>query len=223
MNEKQHSLKNPYTGTRRQVLTTLTFCLGFFVGSANGYAYSHGGELFWAGNAVAGFFVVMSVFMLVMATLYRRSLNRWAKGDGETIPGEQARRTTWTEGKMSFDEFLSRVIDDGIAAAKADYVKPEQKHKLEGSIEGFEACRDKSSVQLALLLADARQAAQRAYQESAGSDEVEDYWRVRCYEAEVEWVCNCVSAVLMNESRECIVPPTARGVMKAAEIVGVRQ
>ena len=129
---------------------------------------------------------------------------------------------------MSYEEFLNRIIDDGIEAAKTDYCRPSQQNKLEGSIAGFEACRKKTAgqchvegvvVALADLLAEARKATLDAHMRR---EESEEYWRIRCYEAEVEWVCNCVSAVLINENRPCIIPPTARGVMKAAEIVGVR-
>ena len=37
------------------------------------------------------------------------------------------------------------------------------------------------------------------------------YWYARCFALEVEWVCNVVSAMLMNEGRPTIVTPTARG------------
>ena len=125
---------------------------------------------------------------------------------------------------MEFNAFLARVIDDGIEAARRDYKRPEQKSKLEGSIEGFEACRDKSPAELADLLQKAHVRAQTAYfrvNEKEISDE--EYWKVRCFEAEVEWTCNCVSAILMNEGKPVIVNPTARGVLKAAEVVGVRK
>jgi len=38
----------------------------------------------------------------------------------------------------------------------------------------------------------------------------------------MNWVCNVVSALLMNQGLSTIIQPTARGVLKAAEIVGVR-
>lgn len=116
---------------------------------------------------------------------------------------------------MTYEKFLERVINDGIEAAKSDYAN--DKMKRQGSVAGFEACRGKTPAQLAELLAQAREATHLACLKR-----VEGYWRVRCYEAEVEWVCNCVSAMAMNEGLETIIPPTARGVMKVAEIVGVR-
>ena len=47
----------------------------------------------------------------------------------------------------------------------------------------------------------------------------EDYWRVRCREAEIEWVCNVVSAMLVNEKKSPIIPPTARGTITAGKIL----
>jgi hypothetical protein len=53
---------------------------------------------------------------------------------------------------MNYHEFLERVVDEGIAAAKAYYTRPEQKQKLDGSIAGFEACRGKTPPELKELL-----------------------------------------------------------------------
>lgn len=125
---------------------------------------------------------------------------------------------------MTYDEFLTRVIDEGIAAARADYTKPEDKARLEGSVEGFEACRGKHPIDLQKLMWDARQKTQTAFHrvhETEITDE--NYWSIRCREAEIEWTCNVVSAMLMNEKMAPLDPlmPTARAVMKCAEIVGV--
>jgi hypothetical protein len=126
-------------------------------------------------------------------------------------------RKTQGATKMTFDKFLTRVIDEGIAAAKADYTRPNQKHKLKGSIAGFEACRGKDTNGLKELLEATATATWEAHEREA-----KDYWWYRCYEAEVGWVCNCVSALLQTAGAPTIVTPTARGVLKAAEIVGVK-
>lgn len=117
----------------------------------------------------------------------------------------------------TYATFLDQIIRDGIAAAHHDY-KDVSSHQLQGSLAGFEACRGKTPAELAALLADARRETAEAYWGQAA-----DYWRTRCFEAEVEWVCNCVSAVLRNEGFPVIVPPTARGVQKAAQVVGVSE
>lgn len=123
----------------------------------------------------------------------------------------------------SLFSFLDRVVGDGIAAAQRDYAKPRDERKLAGSVAGFEACRNRSPEQLSALLNEAHLDTRRAFNEAHASDDrkVADYWYWRCRELEIEWVCNCVSAILMNEGLPVIVPPTYRGVMKAAEIVGV--
>lgn len=46
----------------------------------------------------------------------------------------------------------------------------------------------------------------------------EKYWYWRVYEAEVEWVCNVVSAIGWD-GYDDIVTPTARGILKANEVL----
>lgn len=120
---------------------------------------------------------------------------------------------------MTTTEFLARVIDGGIAGATADYSAntPNDKMMLEGAVAGFESCRGKSPEQLAILLREARINQTRAH-----AEQLPDYWRHACFAAEIEWVCNCVSALLQNEGLPIIVTPTARGFLRAAEIVGVQ-
>lgn len=123
---------------------------------------------------------------------------------------------------MDYRQFLARVIDDGIEAVKKDYAgdSPEQTQKREGSIQGFQECRERLPGSLYLLLNEANKEAHEKHAEQA-----EDYWYWRCRAAEVEWVCNVVSALLVNEGCLPVAShfPTARGAMKAAEIVGVAE
>lgn len=117
---------------------------------------------------------------------------------------------------MNYLVFLDKVIDDGIAAARRDYAHNEDKR--EGAVAGFEACRSKMPAEIAAILKDAAEATRRAM---LAHDP--HYWRVRCFEAEVEWVANVVSAALVNEKRAPLAPhlPTARAMMKAAQVLGV--
>jgi hypothetical protein len=115
---------------------------------------------------------------------------------------------------MDYYGFLKRVIDDGIAAAKADYNKPEEKERLDGSVEGFEACRGKDPAALFELLTKAQRRTAEARDER-----LNEYWRSRCFEAEVEWVCNVISASMTNSGFPPIVPVTANGVAQAARIL----
>lgn len=122
---------------------------------------------------------------------------------------------------MNFTSFLNRLVDDGIEAARESYSRPDQKQKLDGSVAGFEACRSCRETHIHQDLSELLDAARTATQ-AAHRDEEDGYWWYRCYELEVEWVCNCVSAILHNEGMPTIITPTARGVLKASEIVGLR-
>lgn len=118
---------------------------------------------------------------------------------------------------MEYNEFLTRVIDKGIASAKRDYSNPKNPNHLKmqaGAIAGFEACRHKTPGELGELL------------ENSGRDTKlrmvrndSDYWWFRCFESEVQWVCNCMSAKLMIEDRPIICTPTAMGVLCANAIL----
>ena len=123
---------------------------------------------------------------------------------------------------MNFREFLGRVIDEGKEAATQSFSgKPEKNHMLQGSLAGFEICRDKSPPQLAELL----QRGQRLRMNlrfAGASSNLTRYWKWACYVNEIEWVCNVVSAALYNQGMPVIVTPTARGVMKAASILGTK-
>lgn len=119
---------------------------------------------------------------------------------------------------MTYEEFLARVINEGIEAAKADYSKESDKLKLEGALAGFEACKGKSPDGLGELRIATFKATQEAFR-----TQVRDYWHIRCYQAEVEWVCNVVSAMLNAEGLAMITYPTAKGIMKAADILGVKE
>lgn len=124
---------------------------------------------------------------------------------------------------MNLQEFLDKVIDAGIEAARRDYNRPDQLHKLEGSIEGFEACRDKTPLGLLLLLKQVGEDRNKYMRNTFGRDEKEEeikkYWRLRCKELEVEWTCNCVSAILINQGLPPIITPTVRGTIQADKIL----
>lgn len=117
---------------------------------------------------------------------------------------------------MNYTEFLTKVVDNGIEAARQSYNRPDQKDKLAGSVAGFQACRDKGPIELKGLLE-----ASAVARADARKNDHDRYWWYRCYEAEVEWVCNVVSCMLINQKMPPIVPPTARGMVAASKILGV--
>lgn len=122
---------------------------------------------------------------------------------------------------MTYEQFLDRIIDDACAAARKDYVR--RTDKMAGAIDGLEACRGKDPAALRALLE-----AARAETLASRQAQMDDYWTVRTYEAEVEWVCNCVSAVVwLHADRPPpgfgrIVVPTVRAARKAAQVLGIR-
>jgi hypothetical protein len=119
---------------------------------------------------------------------------------------------------MNYDDFLTRVIDEGIEAAKVSYAGAGvvKRRKREGSIKGFDECRGKNPDELSLFLREARMRTKKAYREQD-----DDYWYWRCREAEVEWVCNVVSAAMENSGMRGLVPVTGRALNQAASILGV--
>src|SRR3954464_5335377 len=116
---------------------------------------------------------------------------------------------------MEYEAFLTKIIDDGIEAAKKSYAtKPD---KLRGAVAGVEPCRGKNREELKSALRPAEAATS-----IARICRADNYWEVRCFEAEIEWVCNVMSAAMASQGARTIVSPTARGLMKAADILGVK-
>ena len=117
---------------------------------------------------------------------------------------------------MLLMDALNHIIDDGIEAARADYAKPADKLKLDGSIRGFEDCRGKQPEQITVLIVSANEIVTDKRRERAA-----DYWYWRCRALEIEWVANVLSNILMANRHPPISMMTARGAMKAASIIGV--
>ncbi len=122
-----------------------------------------------------------------------------------------------------FSAFLNRVIDDGKDAATKSYGdRPSNRDKLKGALAGFESCRGMSPLILNSHLGRARMAQMKAHHHAkTHADGWSWYWWIACYAAEVEWVCNVVSAALLNQGLPPIIPPTARGMTTAATILGI--
>lgn len=122
----------------------------------------------------------------------------------------------------TIESVLHRIVEDGIKAAKQSYSKPEQEEKLKGSIDGFNSCVGinigKDSI--VVWFQNHLQEANKLAQEKFGKED-SDYWYWRCRAAEIEWTCNVLSAVFQAQGWPIIVAPTARGFIKAADIIGV--
>lgn len=123
---------------------------------------------------------------------------------------------------MTFNDALNQIIDDGIAAARRDYLYPEHKTKLDGAIQGLEDCRGKTPAEIQALL---KTAGDDFYNSWLG-DRVNaaKYWYARCRMWEIEWVANVVSHILSAQGQPPLMGATltAGGGLKAAEIIGVK-
>ena len=117
---------------------------------------------------------------------------------------------------MTYAQLLERIITDGIAEVRKAYANPEEHHKRDGAIEGFEACRGKTPSELVDLW---REAERDAYQ--AMDRDIKDYWKQRYKALQVEFVLNVISVGLKQPLLAHL--PTARGAIKYAAIVGVRE
>ena len=125
---------------------------------------------------------------------------------------------------MDYFTALDAVIRRGITAARESY--KDAPHKLEGSVAGFRACQNKIPEELDRILTQAHQKTVDArHKSNDGIITSSEYWKTRCYEAEVEWVCNCVSVMLLNQGVKSPFPkhigPTARAAILVSKIVGV--
>jgi hypothetical protein len=131
---------------------------------------------------------------------------------------------------MTYDQLLDRIISDGIAEVRVAYAAPEDHHKRDGAISGFEACRGKTPPELvALWTAAEEEARQLRAACQKGRDlgdrrDSQDYWRSRYRALQIEFVCNVVSVGLANNGQPPLLAhqPTLRGVLKYAKIVGTR-
>lgn len=143
---------------------------------------------------------------------------------------------------MTYDDFIHKLINMGIEAAKADYglekgpkgtqhgghhvslTEDYNADKLAGSIDGFMECRGLRPDKIGELLADAQKKVHEAFIRVTEKEiSYGAYWRVVCRHAEIEWMANCVSAMLVNQGMEPIIPPTARAALTVAKIVGVKE
>jgi hypothetical protein len=124
------------------------------------------------------------------------------------------------------EQLLDRLISDGIAEVRAAYAAPADHHLRDGAVSGFEACRGKTPLELVALWTTTREenhqirtACQRHQRDS------QDYWQSRYKEFQIEFVCNVISAGLINNGQVPLLAhlPTIRGARKYAEIVGTHK
>jgi hypothetical protein len=125
---------------------------------------------------------------------------------------------------MDYFTALDAIIRRGIEGVNKSFA--DEPHKRDGSIEGFDACRDKTPLDLFDVLDGSRKRTAKAKQASQEKlIEMKDYWKVRYAEIQVEWVCNCVAVMIVNQGQKSPFPrhvgPTARAAIFVASVVGV--
>lgn len=122
---------------------------------------------------------------------------------------------------MRMIDFIHAVCDAGIEEVQREYARPDQQRKRDGALAGFAEARAVTDVE---QLTDLWQAAQeRAYalMRDEPNGNINIYWRERYHALQLEWVMNCVSAVLRNEGKPPLAAhlPTGRAMMQADRIL----
>ena len=136
---------------------------------------------------------------------------------------------TSNTSNMPYAQLLDRIITDGIVEVREAYADPKDHHKRDGAIQGFEACRGKSPADLVALWSAAEkiaaQIARERRENSPMDGDVAAYWRQRYKAMQIEFVCNVISVGLVNNGQPPLLGhlPTARGAMKYAAVVGMRE
>lgn len=114
---------------------------------------------------------------------------------------------------MNFKGLINAICDDGDTSVRLTC----SGDKLEGALQGFLESRmtlDPDDLQ-ALVESSTRDVEQARHRR----DPKYWYWRYRALQ--IEWCANVVSAALYSNGLPVIVPPTYRGFLKAADILGI--
>ncbi|MCG3177338.1 MAG: hypothetical protein MOGMAGMI_02310 [Candidatus Omnitrophica bacterium] len=119
---------------------------------------------------------------------------------------------------MTYLQLLNIIVDDGIKAARRDYKG--KAPRLKGAVDGFQACREKSIVELWNTVLEARTCvhkAEEAYTDGSGSPA--DVWYWRCYAGEVEWTFDCMNYAMQSSHQIHLRRPVpARCALKVQDI-----
>jgi hypothetical protein len=126
---------------------------------------------------------------------------------------------------MEYLTALDAVIRRGIEGCKKTY--KDSPHKLEGSIQGFESCRNKTPEELFKLLTESGKNTWEARrQTNEGKLASQEFWKIRHVELQVEWTCNCMAVWLVQSGMKPPFPrhvgPTAFAYRNMATIMGVQ-
>lgn len=92
---------------------------------------------------------------------------------------------------MPYPDTLNAIIDERESDARGHFVRPNQRIRLEGALDGLSACRGLGPENIAALL---DEALRRREQASRGREGAYWFWRER--ELQIEHVLGVLSAIL---------------------------
>lgn len=115
--------------------------------------------------------------------------------------------------QLEYREFMEQVIEISTEAARRDYTKPEQRMMLLGSLQGFKKCLRIDGPKELWDLMNLTYQMSRKHQGRHKS-----HWFFRCQVAEIEWVANVMSVVLIEGNHRPILSPTLQGYNMARRV-----
>jgi hypothetical protein len=126
-----------------------------------------------------------------------------------------------TAEPVTMVRFIEEVCRAGEAGARVSYANPRDAGKLKGALEGFAVSRTATPLTFEALLIEANRKAEQLMVVSPTPEQIDAYWEARCCALEIEWVMNCVSAVLVSAGKRPLAAhlPTARGMMQAKHVM----
>jgi len=118
---------------------------------------------------------------------------------------------------MDRQDLLNAIIDDAMYEMRTTMLRIDQRPKLEGGLRGLEECRMLNDDGLLALRRRADADLDRAHDERR-PDWMWYRWRL----VEIDWVLNVLSCALVANGRLPLADHTQRGMLKVADILGVR-
>lgn len=121
---------------------------------------------------------------------------------------------------MTFEEFKTRVIEDGLAEVREVYAGDDTKR--EGAVEGFEIARRvetregfEATLQERSLREHELRCAYYDQPRDERDDDLSDYWRYRWATLQVEWVYRTLLVAFWAQPGDML---SGRAIQKAAEV-----
>lgn len=118
---------------------------------------------------------------------------------------------------MTRQDLLNAIVDDAQSDLRMRLLCPDQRDKLEGGLHGLEECRmlDDDGILALRRLADADL-------DRANEQRLRNWMWYRWRVVQIDWVINVLSGAYIANGRSPLTDPTERGMLKVADILGVR-